>query len=595
MDSVTKRRSLSMVKQAVFKPVMFGRYCLIDQISKGGMSDIYLAKMVGLGGFQKPVVIKKLLPQYSTKSRFVKRFVNEANMLARLNHANIVQVLDMGMIAGEYYIAIEYIEGRNVAHILSKAAHTRRRPSLEFIIYVILELAKGLAYAHRKKGAGGESLMLVHQDVNSFNVMVSFEAEVKIIDFGIARIFLDKTNKDKLPVAGKLLYFSPEQLQKKPVDRRVDIYGTGVLLYELLTGKRLVEHRPTIEETVKMILQIDVQEKVRNDDSIPQELKPVLIKAMALDPEARYPWMEDMVDDIRHVIKKLSLDLNPGPFPSYMKEQFHQEILLDRRRMRRLLSEEFPPGEGAVAENPESKGLPAGAGGKDLIDAILNPALGSSKEHDKDWEERTQFIPETVRFRAGKKIFRQGDSGKDIFLVRKGKVKLFVRVGPTRQTVAVVGEGDFFGETALLDGEARSVTARAEEDCQLIPIGKEAFLKLAGNDMARMVIVRLAERSRDAHSFLESAMFQDSLSRLIYALLFFLRRTPLQNGKAINLKDLTDLFRLENRQEIEKYLAKLQALNVLQADEEAVHVQNPEKLENILNILLGRGKFTLKL
>jgi len=583
-----------MIRQSTFNPIMFGRYCLIDQISKGGMSDIYLAKTVGVGGFQKPLVIKKLLPQYSTKSRYVKRFINEANMLARLNHANIVQILDMGMIGGEYYIATEYIEGRNVAHILSKAARSHRHPPLEFIVYVISELAKGLAYAHRKRGADGEQLMLVHQDVNSFNVMVSFEAEVKIIDFGIARIFLDKANKDKLPVTGKLLYFSPEQLRKKPLDRRVDIYGTGVLLYELLTGKRLVEHRPTIEETVKMILKMDVQEKVRDDDSIPQELKPVLIKAMALDPEERYPWMEDMANDIRSVVKKLSLDPNPASFTSYMKDQFRQEILLDRRRMRKLLSQEFPLGEAVVGSDAESKGLPVSAGAS-LIEAILNPLLGSFQEQGEEWEEQTQFIPKTMRFRAGKTIFRQGSAGKDIFLVRKGKVRLFVKVGQTRQTVAFIGEGDFFGENALLEGVGRSVSARAEEDCHLIPVGKEAFLRLVGNDMARMIIRRLVERSRDANSFLESAMFQDTLSKLIYALLFFLRRGHLQNGKAINLLELSDLFRLENNHEVQKYLAKLQALNVLQADDKAVQVKNPEKLENILNILLGRGKFTLKL
>ncbi len=594
MDSPAKRLSPSTIRQSVFKPTMFGRYCLIDQISKGGMSDIYLAKTVGVGGFQKPLVIKKLIPQYSNKSRYVKRFINEANMLARLNHANIVHVLDMGVIGGEYYIAMEYIEGRNVAHILSKAAHSQRRPPLEFIVYVISELAKALAYAHRKKGAGGENLMLVHQDVNSFNVMVSYEAEVKIIDFGIARIFLDKTNKDRLPVAGKLLYFSPEQLQKKPLDRRVDIYGTGVLLYELLTGKRLVDHRATIEETVKMILKIDVQEKVLSDDSIPQELKPVLIKAMALDPEARYPWVEEMVDDIRSVTRKLSLDLNPASFSTYMKEQFQQEILLDIRRMRKLLSAKSPPAEEAVGGAPKAKDSTVGAG-VDLIEAILNPILGSFEDQGKEWQEQTQFIPKTIRFRAGKTIFRQGDAGRDIFVIRKGKVKLFVRVGSARQTVAVVGEGDFFGENALLDGNGRSVSARAEEDCKLIPVGKEAFLRLVGNDMARVIIKRLVERSRDANTFLESAMFQDTLSRLIYALLFFLRRAPLENGKAINLRELTDLFRLENNVEIQKYLAKLQALNILQADEEVVEVKNPAKLENILNILLGRGKFTLKL
>ncbi len=161
--------------------------------------------------------------------------------------------------------------------------------------------------------------------------------------------------------------------------------------------------------------------------------------------------------------------------------------------------------------------------------------------------------------------------------------------------MSLIGEGDFFGETALLDGYGRSVTARAEENCQLVPIGKEAFLRLAGSDPARTVIKRLVARIRDSNSLLESAMLQDTLSRLIYALLFFQRRELGQNGKAINLKELTELFRLENSREMQKYLAKLQALNVLQADEEVVQVKNPQKLENILNILVGRGKFTLKL
>jgi serine/threonine-protein kinase len=223
-------------RQVIFEPVTFGRYRLIDQISKGGMSDIFLGKISSVAGFQKPLVIKKLLPQYANKPRYVRRFINEARTLSRLNHSNIVQVTDMGVIDSEYYIAMEYVEGRNVAHIISKAAKTGRRPSMDFVFHVVMEVVKGLAYAHKRKGVGGENLMLVHQDVNAFNVMVSYESEVKIIDFGIAQAFLDKGSRSGFPVAGKLLYFSPEQIQRKPLDRRVDIYGTGVLLYELLTG-----------------------------------------------------------------------------------------------------------------------------------------------------------------------------------------------------------------------------------------------------------------------------------------------------------------------------------------------------------------------
>ncbi|MGB6067760.1 MAG: serine/threonine-protein kinase [Desulfomonilaceae bacterium] len=587
MNSSSKGQLPAMIKQTIFKPTMFGRYCLIDQISKGGMSDIYLAKTVGFGGFQKPLVIKKLLPEYSEKPRHVKRFINEAKTLARLNHGNIVQILDMGVIAGEYYIALEYIEGRNVAHVISKAARSQTRPPLEFTLHVIAELAKGLSYAHKKQGADGENLMLVHQDVNSFNVMVSYEAEVKIIDFGIARIFLDKTRQDKFPVAGKLLYFSPEQLQKKPLDHRVDIYGTGVLFYELLTGKRLVDHRPTVEETVKMILKIDIKDKVRGDNGIPDELKPILVKAMAFDPEARYPWMEEMIEDIRSVAKRMSLDFSPASLSAYMKEHFRQEIALDKRRMRKLVSEGLPPVE-------KNKGTSTGTG-TDLLEAILNPILGSLTDQEEGWEVQTQFIPKTLSLKAGKTIFRQGDTGSDIFVIKKGKVRLFVKVGSTRQTVSLIGRGDFFGESSLLEGQGRSVTARTEENCQLVPIGKEAFLRLAGSDPARTVIKRLVERVRDSNSLLESAMLQDTLSRLIYALLFFQRRAPGQNGKAINLRELTELFRLENSLEMQKYLAKLQALNVLQADEKVVQVKNPRRLENILNILVGRGKFTLKL
>ncbi len=579
--------SPSKSRQVVFEPVTFGRYRLIDQISKGGMSDIFLAKISSVAGFQKPLVIKKLLPVYANKPRYVRRFINEARTLSRLNHSNIVQVTDMGVIDSEYYIAMEYVEGRNIAHILSKASKTGRRLSMDFVFQVVLEVAKGLAYAHRRKGVGGESLMLVHQDVNAFNVMVSYEAEVKIIDFGIAQAFLDKTNRSGFPVAGKLLYFSPEQIQRKPLDRRVDIYGTGVLLYELLTGERLIKHQETVSDTIKMILQMDISKKLENEDQIPAPLKPILIKAMALKPDDRYSWMEDMSEDLRRVIKKLRLNMDCSGMSGYMKEQFTRELVLDRRRMRKLLADEYPrrglPGD----SHKPSKGPDCC-----LLDRLIKLRSGSFRDVSGIEPGEIEAGLRTVKFNAGRVIFRQGDGGTDIYVVEEGAVRLFFNIGHVRQSLAIVGPGEFFGDTSPLE-TLRPVSALVEEDCTLIAIDKELYAKLIGNDTAREVITNLEKRIRDVICLLESSLLEDSLSKLIHALLFFQRRTA--NGKEIELSELSDVFRVDNDSQTVKYLEKLQSLEILTFDDRVIRVSNCEKLENILNVLSSRGKLTLKL
>jgi len=598
MNVHVKAQVSSKFKQRVFEPQIFGRYCLIDQISKGGMSDIYLAKIVGEAGFQKPLVIKKLIPRYAAKSSFVKRFVNEAKTLSRLNHSNIVQVLDMGIIDGEYYIALEYIEGRNVAHITSKAAKTGRPPSLEFILHIVMEIAKGLAYFHRKKGETGECLMLVHQDINTFNVMVSYEAEVKIIDFGIAQIFLDKKDTAGLPVAGKLLYFSPEQLQKKPVDRRVDIYGTGVLMYEMLTGERLVDHQETVGDTVKAILDMDVVDKVANSEKIGDELKPMLIKAMAFSPDDRYSWMEEMIQDLRGVMRTCRIDIDVSEFAMYMKEQFHREILLDRRRMRKLNAQKL---SGQVSPPRSTTALtlyPPTTHKQDLFNARLTPNSWLFGEQGESQEESTQLPARTQSFAAGNLIFRQGDPGTDAFVIRSGTVRLFLNVQNVQnaeQTIAHLREGDFFGETILIDESHRAISARAEEDCVLVSLSKEVFAQLIHDNFARTVVANLVEKLRDSRSLFESALLDDSLSRLIFALVYYQRRQDLRNGRDIDLAELRDLFRLEDKELVRKYLTKLESLNILQTDNQTVHIKNADTLENIFNVLSGQGKFVLKL
>jgi serine/threonine protein kinase/CRP-like cAMP-binding protein len=573
-------------RQMVFRPTILGRYCLIDQIAKGGMSDIYLAKSMGAEGFEKPLVIKKLLPQYSSKSRYVKRFINEAHTLAQLNHSNIVQVLDMGVIGSEYYIALEYIEGRNVAHLISRAAKIGKLPSLALALHVIIELTKGLGYAHRKRGLNGENLLLVHQDVNSFNVMVSYEGEVKIIDFGIARIFLDKANREGLPVAGKLLYFSPEQLQRKPIDRRVDIYGVGVLLYELLTGERLIRHQETVGATVRAILDLDTAEKIESNQRVPAELKPILIKAMAKNPEDRYSWMEDLADATRSVVKQMGLDLNPAAHLQYLRELFPREILLDRKRMRKLMADHRPGDVGKKV----AVGTSAASEETNALEELLLLCAELPKTNGLD-AKKAECSSKTLCYGAGTTIFHQGDPGTEVFLIQRGKVRTYVKAGLLKPSLSVLGTGDFFGETALLGETQRNVTAEAAEDCELMALDRETFLSLASNDLAKVIIVNLVKKLRDCTFLLESCALDDTLSRLIYGLLFFQRRESSESGNEIDLAELKAFFRLEDSPDLAKYIEKLESLDIVSANEKTIQIKNFDKLNEILNILSGRGKF----
>lgn len=570
-----------------FKPTFFGQYYLIDRISKGGMSDIYLARTTGIAGFKKPVAIKKLLPEYSSKPRYVQRFVNEARTLAQLNHSNIVHIFDMGLIDREYYIVLEYIEGRNVANLLAKAKKMARPPSLEFSLHLFNELAKALAYFHGKKDTNGENLMMIHQDVNTFNVMISYEAEVKVIDFGIARILLDRSTWDGLPVAGKLLYFSPEQLKGDPVDRRVDIYGTGVFLYELLTGERFVEHQATIEDTVKLILKIDVQEKIRDHPRIPSVLKPILAKAMALKPDNRYAWIEEMVDDVRSVIKNGSLELDPSAFRTYVKALFRQEIEIDTARIRKLMSERASGDMKTSFATKRSSESGPEPGSPDH-------QAGAGHSHEQIGEESARFFGRSIGVKAGRTIFRHGDPGSAVYVIKKGIVRLSLDDGPVKLTIALLGEGEFFGETVLVGEKHRSCCARALEDCTLVRIEKETFLQLIPEGMPRRLVMKLVSKLRDVSMLLGGAVIEDTLYRLIYGLIFFYLRDSRQDECLVDLDELIALFRLEDKSQTKKYLGKLEALEIVRVGDDMVRIKNFEKLENLRRLFAGGGGFTLK-
>jgi len=584
----------SQKPHSTFNPIKIGRYYLVDRIARGGMSEVFLAKTVGFGGFQKPLVIKKLLSELSSLPRYVKRFVNEAQTLARLNHPNIVQVIDAGFIGGQRYIALEYVEGRSAAHMLSKAKKKGKLPSPEFAVRLVLQVACGLAYAHRTERLRGESRSLVHQDINSFNVMVSYSGDVKIIDFGIARMLPAHSDDEELPVAGKLLYFSPEQLQGKPVDLRVDVYGIGMLLHELLTGERLFEHGNNVGETMKIPLESDVAGKILANERLHPDLKPILIKATALEPEARYGSMEEIIDELLSVAKRCDFELEGRVHAEYMREVFEREIQVDRRRMQRLW-DWTPSDQTAVEADAPAAHDDAIGGPHDLLARLSGFLAQDQGQKGRPSAAPKKGFPRLLRVPAGRTIFRQGDPSLFLYVIQSGKVSLSLRTGRNVRTVAVLGEGDMFGETAILTEGRRPLTAKAREKSVLYCLDRGAFLGLLDENISREVFSRLVGRIKRLVTALASALLDDPIARLLHALLTLQSQASLQGGSVVDFAELKELTRLPDDEQLVKYLTKLEALDAVLIRNTSVVIKDYEKVENIFHVLVGAGKLSLRL
>jgi serine/threonine protein kinase len=275
-------------------PRQLGRYQLVRRIAKGGMGEIYLARAQGAAGFEKTVIIKTILPRLSEEEEFVERFLDEGRTVVNLSHGNIVPVFDMDEIDGEYFIAMDYVPGRDL-----KAVLERRDDPLppKLAAYIISQVCEGLAYAHRQTDEEGESLEIVHRDVSPSNVLLSTDGEVKLIDFGIARAAGRSSETVTGRIQGKCCYMSPEQATGKTVDRRSDIFSAGVVFYELLTGERPFEGDSDLR-SLELVRQCQFAPPSTVDPDVPEPLDDIVERALARDPEDRYETADQMQSDL---------------------------------------------------------------------------------------------------------------------------------------------------------------------------------------------------------------------------------------------------------------------------------------------------------
>ncbi len=308
------------------------------------MAEIFLARQEGLEGFEKTVVIKRIRPHLSKKKSFVQMFLDEARLAAQLNHPNIVQIHELGQVDDSYFIAMEYVFGRDMGRIIPKAERMGIAFPTVYALKIASSVCEGLHYAHQRTDAWGNPLHIVHRDVTPENVFVSFDGTVKILDFGIAKARGQTGETSVGEIKGKLSYLSPEQALGKPLDCRSDLFSLGVALDEWLTGFRLFTG-DSEAAVLRSISEAKVYGPTYFKHDIPPGVEAVVMRALEKDREKRYPSAQEMQRDLDHLIGESEFRPSSMHLANFLKQLFSDELEAERARLTRASDTLAPDGE----------------------------------------------------------------------------------------------------------------------------------------------------------------------------------------------------------------------------------------------------------
>ncbi|MGM0643109.1 MAG: protein kinase domain-containing protein [Thermodesulfobacteriota bacterium] len=316
----------------LFQPVRFGKYLLLDKIAAGGWAELYQGKLTGVEGFEKLIAIKMILPHLAQEKELIDCFIVEAKLAALLNHKNIVQIYDFGNIEGNYFIAMQYLYGKDLRRVINKAEIKENFLGLDYRLYIVSLICSGLSYAHGLKDLKGNYLNLIHRDITPQNILITYDGEVKIVDFGIAKA-ADRSSLTRIgTIKGKVAYMSPEQADGRPIDHRSDVFSTGILLYELVTGNRMF--KGDTMEILSKVRQCSFDPPEPTED-IPEQVCTILNKALEKDPDRRYQSCDEMLADLETCMYDLSMWPRASGLSRIMRSLFREEIIAEEAVMQR--------------------------------------------------------------------------------------------------------------------------------------------------------------------------------------------------------------------------------------------------------------------
>lgn len=369
----------------------FGKYLLLEKLAVGGMAEVYLAKSSGANGVNKFVAIKRILPQFSNNPEFISMFKEEAKVAINLSHSNIVSIYDFGIEQDQFYIVMEYVEGRNLRQIINEMKKSNKTFSLDQAVYMIKEAAAGLNHAHRcTDSQSGKPLNITHRDMSPQNIMVSFEGETKVIDFGIAKAENENEATKAGTLKGKFSYMSPEQSEGFPIDPRTDVFALGIILWELLANDRLFtgSNEGAILRKVRDC-QIPAIRKI--NPLVPQELERIVMKALAKDKNVRYQTAANFHKDLNLFINTQYPDFSIHDFSQFIRDCFKtayaegKEKLISFSKLT-AADEPAPPTASAAAETitvPQAPGVKPGPS--------MTPASSAKLKEFNDLPGQSQF------------------------------------------------------------------------------------------------------------------------------------------------------------------------------------------------------------
>ncbi len=368
------------------RPIRFGKYWLLERINVGGMAEVFRAKVFGVEGFERLVAVKKILPNIAEDEEFIKMFVDEAKIAVQLNHANIAQVFDLGKEGDAYYIAMEYVHGKDLRAIFDRCREMGQPMPIAQACFIVMKVCEGLDYAHNKRDPSGRELGLVHRDISPQNILISYEGEVKIIDFGIAKA-VGRVSKTQAGILkGKFGYMSPEQVRGLPLDRRSDVFSVGIVLYELLTGERLFVGESDFS-TLEKVRNVEILPPSTYNRRIPEELERIVLKALAKDVEDRYQTAIDLHDELQAFMYSAGEFYSSKDLANWMKRVFAREIEEESRKLKEELA--FRPPESAAGGGPPPLPVEQASFAAAPAAAALepDPFRASAGLEDLDWDD----------------------------------------------------------------------------------------------------------------------------------------------------------------------------------------------------------------